>query len=115
MWEKGSCLQDSSFCLENVYRDEKKLDEDSVTVPVQSRITAYWPDGTVKWTAHTADSALLADEIEVRAVAGGKDYYTCRGGRGGSGGRDRQPFKQVFLPGDGSADRCGAGAASGRT
>lgn len=62
MWEKGSCLQDSSFCLENVYRDEKKLDEDSVTVPVQSRITAYWPDGTVKWTAHTADSALLADE-----------------------------------------------------
>ena len=76
MWEKGSCLQDSSFCLENVYRDEKKLDEDSVTVPVQSRITAYWPDGTVKWTAHTADSALLADEIEVRAVAGGKDGHT---------------------------------------
>lgn len=87
MWDKGSCLQDSSFCLENVYRDEKKLDEkkldekkldgkkldeDSVTVPVQSRITAYWPDGTVKWTAHTADSALLADEIEVRAVAGGR-------------------------------------------
>lgn len=72
MWDKGSCLQDSSFCLENVYRDEKKLDEkkldekkldgkkldeDSVTVPVQSRITAYWPDGTVngqliRLTAH---------------------------------------------------------------
>lgn len=76
MWEKGSCLQDSSFCLENVYRDGKKLDEDSVAVPVQSRITAYWPDGTVKWTAHTADSALLADEIEVRAVAGGKGGHT---------------------------------------
>ena len=76
MWEKGSCLQDSNFCLENIYRDEKKLDEDSVAVPVQSRITAYWPDGTVKWTAHTADSALLADEIEVRAVAGGKGGHT---------------------------------------
>lgn len=74
-------MQDSDFCLENVYRDEKKLDgkkpdEDSVVVPVQSRITAYWPDGTVKWTAHTADSALLAEEIEVRAVAGGKSGHT---------------------------------------
>ena len=27
----------------------------------------------------------------------------------------KQPFKQVFLPGDGGADRCGAGAAPGRT
>ena len=34
-------------------------------IPLQSRITAYWPDGSVKWTAHTADAALLGDEIEV--------------------------------------------------
>jgi len=32
---------------------------------MQSRVTAYWPDGTVKWTAHTADAAQLGAEIEV--------------------------------------------------
>ena len=38
---------------------------------MQSRITAYWPDGSVKWSAHTADSALLGEEIEVRPVLDG--------------------------------------------
>ena len=32
---------------------------------MQSRITAYWPDGSVKWTSHTANAALLEQEIEV--------------------------------------------------
>ena len=36
---------------------------------MQSRITAYWPDGTVKWTAHTADAEALGEEIEVIPVA----------------------------------------------
>lgn len=32
---------------------------------MQTRVTAYWPDGSVKWTAHTADSGRLGKEIEV--------------------------------------------------
>ena len=29
-------------------------DQDGNSVPVQSKVTAYWPDGSVKWTAHSA-------------------------------------------------------------
>ena len=54
MWKKGECDCDSEFICKN---------EKGNRVPVQSRITAYWPDGSVKWTAHTADSALLLNEF----------------------------------------------------
>ena len=37
-------------------------------VPVQSRITAYWPDGSVKWACHVADSSLLGKECTLTAV-----------------------------------------------
>lgn len=50
MWEKGAVSKDASF---NVYAKDNKKNK---MVPSQSRITAYWPDGSVKWTAHTADS-----------------------------------------------------------
>lgn len=50
MWEKGAVSKDASF---NVYA---KDNTNNKMVPSQSRITAYWPDGSVKWTAHTADS-----------------------------------------------------------
>ena len=50
MWEKGAVLKDASF---NVYAKDSTKNK---IVPSQSRITAYWPDGSVKWTAHTADS-----------------------------------------------------------
>lgn len=56
MWEKGECPAGTAYVCRN-----KKGEE----IPVQSRITAYWPDGTAKWTAHTADAALLGEEIEV--------------------------------------------------
>ena len=50
MWEKGAVSKDASF---NVYAKDSTKNK---IVPSQSRITAYWPDGSVKWTAHTADS-----------------------------------------------------------
>ena len=50
MWEKGAVSKDASF---NVYAKDSTNNK---MVPSQSRITAYWPDGSVKWTAHTADS-----------------------------------------------------------
>jgi len=33
---------------------------------MQSKIMAFWPDGSVKWTAHTADTDVAGSEIEVR-------------------------------------------------
>ncbi|MBB5194780.1 exo-rhamnogalacturonan lyase family protein [Anaerocolumna cellulosilytica] len=56
MWEKGHCTLETGFILKN---------EAKVQVPMQSRVTAYWPDGSVKWTSHTADAARLGDSIEV--------------------------------------------------
>lgn len=56
MWEQGRCGQDTEYVCINEWGEQ---------VPMQSRITAYWPDGSVKWTAHTADSALLGESMEV--------------------------------------------------
>jgi hypothetical protein len=56
LWEKGSCTKETEYQLKNRQKDN---------LPMQSRITAWWPDGSVKWTAHTADAALLGNEIEV--------------------------------------------------
>lgn len=59
MWERKKCTKETRYILKN---------KDGEEVPMQTRITAYWPDGFVKWTAHTADAALLGDEIEVLPV-----------------------------------------------
>lgn len=56
MWEKGCCAKETEYLLKNQKKEN---------VPMQSRITAWWPDGSVKWTAHTADAALMGKEIEV--------------------------------------------------
>ena len=56
MWERGTVHTGTSFVLKNSDGNEQ---------PVQSRITAYYPDGSVKWTAHTADASLLTDTVEV--------------------------------------------------
>ena len=56
MWQKGECKENAKFsCVAG----------NGTQVPMQVRNTAYWPDGSVKWTAHTADAALLGDEMEV--------------------------------------------------
>ncbi len=56
MWERGVCYERTDYICKNIFGAE---------VPVQSRITAYWPDGSVKWTAHTADSERLGEGMEV--------------------------------------------------
>ena len=56
MWKRGECAKETEYICINHLGEE---------VPMQSRITAYWPDGTVKWTAHTTDITQLGDEIEV--------------------------------------------------
>lgn len=56
MWKKGECGKETKYICRN---------EEGVEVSMQSRITAYWPDGSVKWTAHTADSTALGNGMEV--------------------------------------------------
>ena len=56
MWKQGECTTETEYVCRTKEGNE---------VPMQSRITAYWPDGSIKWTAHTADAALLGEEVEV--------------------------------------------------
>ena len=35
------------------------------SIPVQTEIAARWPDGSVKWARHTADSRLMGDAVEI--------------------------------------------------
>ena len=46
-------------------REFTVVNADGGIVPSQTRYTAYWPDGSVKWAAHTADAARLSDTIDV--------------------------------------------------
>ncbi len=59
MWPQGAYSQDASFELKS---------GSQASVPMQTRITAFWPDGTIKWTAHTADADALGADIEVVAA-----------------------------------------------
>lgn len=56
MWKQGECSTDTGYVCRSAEGRE---------VPMQSRVTAYWPDGSVKWTAHTADAEKLGSEAEV--------------------------------------------------
>lgn len=62
MWAKGECMADEQGELKSLLSCKS---EEGKEVPMQSRITAYWPDGSVKWTAHTADASLLGKKITV--------------------------------------------------
>ena len=60
MWKKGEIPADSIgkaffYCKT----------EGGEAIDLQSRITAIWPDGSIKWTAHCADSNVLGRSIEV--------------------------------------------------
>lgn len=46
-WPKGAYQQDQTFAL---------TDASGKDVPVQSWPIAYWPDGSLKWTAHAVSS-----------------------------------------------------------
>lgn len=63
MWEKGVCKENAAFSCVN---------EDGEEIPMQVRTTAYWPDGSVKWTAHTADATLLGNSMTVNVCKEGK-------------------------------------------
>ncbi len=56
VWKKGEVKVGTKFVLKNEKKEE---------IPVQSRVTAYWPDGSIKWAAHTADSRKLGEKAEI--------------------------------------------------
>ena len=41
MWKQGECSEETSYVCTG---------ESGREVEMQTRITAYWPDGSVKWT-----------------------------------------------------------------
>ncbi len=55
-WNKGEVNASADFLLENEQKEQ---------IPVQSRVTAYWPDGTIKWVAHTADSSRMGKIVKL--------------------------------------------------
>ena len=64
-WEKGTLVIPNfkndvmdSFVLRN---------ENKKSITVQSRITAWWPDGSIKWVAHTADASKMGQEAALTA------------------------------------------------
>ncbi len=61
-WERGNLSKDSQYLLEDGAGNK---------IPMQSRITAWWPDGSVKWTAHTADAALMGEHAKVKGICCG--------------------------------------------
>ena len=62
-WPQGAHAADTTFALATT---------DGEDVPVQSWPTAYWPDGSLKWTAHAVGAAA--------AGAAGADRFTLAAG-----------------------------------
>ena len=60
IWKKGEISSESAD--KTIYLCKT---ETGKSIELQSRVTAYWPDGNVKWTAHCADSGVLGKTIEV--------------------------------------------------
>ncbi|MFC4586861.1 exo-rhamnogalacturonan lyase family protein [Sphaerisporangium corydalis] len=57
-WPKGVVPKEQSFALAAA---------DGAAVPVQSWPLAYWPDGSLKWTAHAISDGVPAEGYTLRA------------------------------------------------
>ncbi|MET7883380.1 Tat pathway signal sequence domain protein [Streptomyces avermitilis] len=57
-WPKGAYEEDQEFAL---------TDADGKAVPVQSWPIAYWPDGSLKWTAHAVGTGAGAGKLTLAA------------------------------------------------
>lgn len=59
IWPKGEL-----HCKDAV----KAVTKDGKRIPVQSRVTAYYKDGSIKWTAHTAEAKELGKCFNVEQL-----------------------------------------------
>ena len=55
IWKKGE-VTGNDFRLRNEAGEE---------VPVQSKAAAFWPDGSIKWAFHEADSARMGKQVRL--------------------------------------------------
>lgn len=55
IWKKGE-VTENDFRLWNEAGEE---------VPVQSKAAAFWPDGSIKWAFHEADSARMGKQVRL--------------------------------------------------
>lgn len=84
IWERGEAERGTGFRVTGERGEE---------VPAQSRVTAWYPDGSIKWSAHTADAGKLGEAAEVTPTGKAqekdkrsilterKDGWTFDGGR----------------------------------
>ena len=75
-WPKGAVPANQSFALKAA---------DGSAVPLQSWPTAYWPDGSLKWSAHA-----IAVDAPAESYTLGRGY-AGRPGAGRSPSRARRP------------------------
>ena len=74
IWKKGE-VTETDFRLRNEAGEE---------VPVQSKAAAFWPDGSIKWAFHEADSARMGKQVRL----------TCHGEEAVKQKRQQQGRKQ---------------------
>ncbi|UTF60418.1 Tat pathway signal sequence domain protein [Gilvimarinus sp. DA14] len=61
-WPQGALTREQPLSLVNASGDK---------VPLQSWPTAYWPDGSIKWTAHAVPAGIsLGDQFQVKKERG---------------------------------------------
>jgi hypothetical protein len=70
MWKQGECKADID--LNTGFTCTNSKGEKLGVSDLQSRITAYYPDGSIKWTAHTADASKIGGEINMELAT--NDY-----------------------------------------
>lgn len=58
VWKKGE-IKKGEFLLNN---------EKGERIPLQTRINAWWPDGSIKWAAHTASAEKMGEYVEIIPV-----------------------------------------------
>lgn len=58
VWDKGEAR--GAFTLK---------DSQGNSIPMQSRVLAYWPDGSIKWSGHVADSDRMGETVWLDPVA----------------------------------------------
>ena len=63
IWPKGELHREDAL---------KAVGEDGRKIPLQSRIMAYYKDGSIKWTAHTAKAKGLGEHVCVERLKKGE-------------------------------------------
>ena len=66
---KGSSRKDGILAF-------RLYNEEGTEIPVQSKVLAYWPDGSIKWSGHTADSGKMGKQVTL--VAGEEQSGMCQ-------------------------------------